>query len=291
MMFGTLVVLYLFLGGCGAGILFVTASWSLMFHRSGRRSQIETNSFDALKARCYGIGLLVLCLAGLCLLLDLGYPERVFLLFTQPTISILSFGSFALLADILVGGFLAAANVLYLPFVHAKVRKVAEVLCVVVSFLMMAYTGVYVSSIEAVALWNNMAIPALFVLSSLSAGLSVVFIVMPFIRDTTLLENRALDLHRVHLATLVLELIALAAFLALAFANSYALPSLELLLNFESLGAWFFVGLVGLGLSIPLVAEVFTAVMKRVIRLLPVDVLCIAGGLILRFCVVWSGMH
>lgn len=28
-MLGTLVVLYLFLGGCGAGVMFVTAAWSL----------------------------------------------------------------------------------------------------------------------------------------------------------------------------------------------------------------------------------------------------------------------
>jgi len=32
-------------------------------------------------------------------------------------------------------------------------------------------------------------------------------------------------------------------------------------------------------------------VTKRLVRALPVDLLCIAGGLVLRFCVVWSGMH
>ena len=32
-------------------------------------------------------------------------------------------------------------------------------------------------------------------------------------------------------------------------------------------------------------------VAERLVRALPVDLLCIAGGLVLRFCVVWSGMH
>ena len=181
-MLGALVVLYLFLGGFGAGILCVTAVWSLVFHRTMSRSQAQTDAFDGFKARCYGLGFVVLCLAALCLLLDLGRPERFFLLFVRPTFSILSFGSFALLASLLVGGFLVAANVLYVPFVHAPARKVAEVLCVIVSLAMMVYTGVYVACVEAVALWNNVAIPVLFACSSLSSALSALFVAMPFVR-------------------------------------------------------------------------------------------------------------
>ena len=121
-MLGTLVVLYLFLGGCGAGVMFVTAAWSLAFHRT----QEQTAAFGDLKARCNGIGFVMLCLAALCLLLDLGRPELAFLLFTRPTLSILSFGSFTLLASILVSGFLAVANLMYVPFVRAGARKAAE---------------------------------------------------------------------------------------------------------------------------------------------------------------------
>ncbi|MFR4804669.1 MAG: hypothetical protein ACLT98_15930 [Eggerthellaceae bacterium] len=40
-----------------------------------------------MKARCYGIGFVMLCLAALYLLLDLGRPELAFLL-TRPTLSI-----------------------------------------------------------------------------------------------------------------------------------------------------------------------------------------------------------
>lgn len=99
-MLGTLVVLYLFLGGCGAGVMFVTAAWSLAFHRTRTRTQEQTAAFGDLKARCYGIGFVMLCLAALCLLLDLGRPELAFLLFTRPTLSILSFGSFLSLIHI-----------------------------------------------------------------------------------------------------------------------------------------------------------------------------------------------
>ena len=37
-MLGTFVVLYLFLGGAGAGALFVAAVWSLLFHRTVTRT-------------------------------------------------------------------------------------------------------------------------------------------------------------------------------------------------------------------------------------------------------------
>ncbi|MRX82634.1 NrfD/PsrC family molybdoenzyme membrane anchor subunit [Eggerthella guodeyinii] len=290
-MLGTLVVLYLFLGGFGAGILCVTAVWSLVFHRTMSRSQAQTDAFDGFKARCYGLGFVVLCLAALCLLLDLGRPERFFLLFVRPTFSILSFGSFALLASLLVGGFLVAANVLYVPFVHAPARKVAEVLCVIVSLAMMAYTGVYVACVEAVALWNNVAIPVLFACSSLSSALSALFVAMPFVRDMRLLQGWTMALHRVHLGVLVLEVVSLGAFLAIAYADPFAHGSLQLLLSGEGFGGWLIVGVTVMGLLVPLASEGFMMAARRLLRLLPVDVLCIAGGLLLRFCVVWSGMH
>ena len=290
-MLGTLVVLYLFLGGCGAGVMFVTAAWSLAFHRTRTRTQEQTAAFGDLKARCYGIGFVMLCLAALCLLLDLGRPELAFLLFTRPTLSILSFGSFTLLASILVSGFLAVANLMYVPFVRAGARKAAEAACLAVSLCMMAYTGVYVGWIEAVALWNNAATPALFALSSLSAGVSTVFVIAPFVRDVTRLSGWMLLLHRVHLAVLVLELVMLAGFVAFGFSNPFARESLAILFDPSGLGPWFVVGLVGLGLLVPLAVEVFVTVTKRLVRALPVDLLCIAGGLVLRVCVVWSGMH
>ena len=278
-MLGTLVMTYLFLGGFGAGLLCTAALWSLAFHRRRNRSREQTEAFERLKAACYVAGFVVLCLAALCLLLDLGRPDLFYLLFTRPTLSVLSFGSYTLLVSLLVGGFLAVTSAARVPAVRA--RKAAEVVCVAASLCMMGYTGVFVACVEAVALWNNAAVPALFLLSSLSAGLSATFIVASFGRAGSLLGGWLAALHRAHLAVLCLEAVALAAFLALAFANPVAHESLRLLL----------VGVAALGLAAPLVVEAFMAVTRRALRLLPVDVLCIAGGLILRFCVVWSGMH
>ena len=290
-MLGTLVIVYLFLGGCGAGVLCAAATWSLAFHRSLDRTLDQTHAFESLRARCYVAGFAMLCLAALCLLLDLGRPDHAYLLFTQPTTSILSFGSYMLLASLVVGGFLVVANLFYLPRVPALARKVAEVACIVASSCMMVYTGVYVACVEAVPLWNNVAIPALFALSSVSSGLSAVFVAAPFVRDWWLLDRWIALLHRAHLWVLVAEAAALAAFVLAAYTSPSAGESLELLLGGGAFGGWFVVVAVGMGVLVPLAVEALMAVSDRALRLLPVDVLCILGGLALRFCVIWSGMH
>ena len=51
-MLGTFVVLYLFLGGAGAGVLFVAAVWSLLFHRTVTRTFEQKPPFRALAGSC-----------------------------------------------------------------------------------------------------------------------------------------------------------------------------------------------------------------------------------------------
>ena len=55
-MIGALVIFYLFLGGCGAGVLGATSAWSLAFHRSLDRTLSQTRAFESLMTRCYVAG-------------------------------------------------------------------------------------------------------------------------------------------------------------------------------------------------------------------------------------------
>lgn len=103
-MLGTFVVLYLFLGGCGAAALFVTAVWSLLFHRTETRTFQQSRAFWDLAGKLYLASFGLLALSAFCLLLDLGSPHRFFLLFLRPTASLLSAGSFVLLAALLASG-------------------------------------------------------------------------------------------------------------------------------------------------------------------------------------------
>ena len=131
-MLGTFVVLYLFLGGAGAGALFVAAVWSLLFHRTVTRTFEQSRAFRALAGRLYLVGFGLLALSVFCLLIDLGSPHRFFLLFLRPTASLLSVGSFVLLATLLASGLLAAFHALGWP-APFWVRKGLEVLCAVLA--------------------------------------------------------------------------------------------------------------------------------------------------------------
>ena len=288
-MLGTFVVLYLFLGGAGAGALFVAAVWSLLFHRTVTRTFEQSRAFRALAGRLYLVGFGLLALSVFCLLIDLGSPHRFFLLFLRPTASLLSVGSFVLLA-LLASGLLAAFHALGWP-APFWVRKGLEVLCAVLAAVLMVYTGLYLAWMEAVPLWNNAALPALFALSSFSSGAAIVLLLVPYTRDWALLSGWVDGLHRVHLAALGLEFLALVAFVALAVVNPFAGPSLVRLVSPAGQGPWFIAGFVLGGIVVPFGAEAARPFTGRTAPVAAAEVLCLFGGLILRFCLVLAGSH
>ncbi|MDR1015124.1 MAG: polysulfide reductase NrfD [Coriobacteriales bacterium] len=290
-MFDTLVILYLFLSGAAAGALFVMSAWSLAFHRKGQTHQYRlTRAFKSLMARCYTIGLGALVFSMLCLLWDLGTPEDALSLFTKPHATVITFGAYALLLEMLVGMALALANLFDLSAITGRMRKVLEVLCCLCSLAVMVYTGVFLASNASVPFWNTWALVALFPFSSLSAGISLVLLIDYFIKGQTLLLRAARPLQKAHVAFLLTEAALLAAFLAIALSNPAAHKSVALLTspNLLSTSA---IGVVGMGVVIPFLFEAYTLRAKEC-RTIPLsDVVCLFGGLCLRYVIVLCGVH
>ena len=287
-MLGTFVVLYLFLGGCGAAVLLVTAWGSLVarFRLDGPSVSAEAGAFRRLRMWLYLVGLLMLGLAALFLLLDLGRPQLFWLLFVRPTGSLLSLGTFLLSAALLVAVFLLV-DAAVRPCGNGTVRKVAEALLCALASGVMVYTGLYMACLESVPLWNNPAIPVLFALSSLSSGLSCALVVTAFTQDSFQLEASVRRLHRIHGAVLAAEAAALAVFLIVAWQDVFARPGLAALLSPQGLGQWFLAGFLAAGLAVPLAAEA-ACIFGRVSAVIPAELLCVLGGLVLRFCVVFA---
>ncbi len=289
-MLGTFVILYLFLGGCGAGALLVATAWSLLFHCTKSRTFQQSRAFWSLVGKLHLASFGILALSAFCLLADLGSPHRFFLLFLRPTASLLSVGSFVLLASLLVSAYLAAAHALGWPL-SSMARKGLEALGALLAAMLMVYTGLYLAWMEAVPLWNNAALPVLLALSSLSSGAAVVLLLAPFGRDWALLAGWVDGLHRVHLITLGFEFLALFAFIALAAANLFAAPALAQLISSEGQGSWFFAGFVLGGIAVPFGIEVLRPFTGRVAPVAVAEASCLFGGLILRFCLVLAGSH
>jgi formate-dependent nitrite reductase membrane component NrfD len=267
------------------------SAWSLVFHRhEGRHDFRFKRAFKSLMARSYAVSLALLVFSVACLIWDLGSPERALSLFLRPHFTVITFGSYALLLQLLIGLLLALANLFDLSLIGGRARRVLELACCVCSLAVMVYTGVFLASNGSVPFWNSWTLVALFLFSSLSAGIAVVLLIDYFIKDQTLLLRAARPLQRAHVGILVAEALALAGFVAIAFNSPAAGRSLAMLISPDILPTAL-VGVVGMGIFIPLIFELYTLKTKEC-RTIPVsDAVCLLGGLCLRYVIVLCGVH
>lgn len=290
-LFGTLITLYLFLGGLSAGGFLVMSAWSLAFHSvTEQQSYRLKRAFKSLMGRSYAVSLALLAISVLCLVMDLGMPSRALTLFTRPNPNVLTFGAYALLLELTVGLLLAIANIFDISFISGRMRRALEWVCCVVSLAVIAYTGVFLASNESVPFWNTWVLPALFLFSSISAGISVVLLIDYFIRDQSLLLMSAKPLHKAHIMILVMEALSLAAFITMAITNPATAKSIAILTSPGMLSTAT-IGVVGMGLVVPLLLESYTLRTKEG-RMIPVsDVVCLMGMLCLRYVIILCGVH
>lgn len=290
-MLDAFVVLYLFLGGCGAGSLLTVALWASVFRSTRTRSLRQSHFFRLLCRVLYGASLGVLVLSALCLLIDLGHPERAVLLFIRPTASLLSVGSYVLASCLGVAALLWGFSLRGTCEHRDWCCRVAEAVGMVLSVAMLFYTGLYLALMPAVPLWHNGALPFLLAFSSLSSGMALVLIASRLLQVEKALPGWIGALHRLHFWALVATLLSFGAFVGLAILDPFARPSSVALFDLSGTGAWLLAGFAGAGLAVPLVAEGMRSRIGLEPPLLAAEVLCLLGGLILRFCVVSAGSH
>lgn len=290
-MLSSLIVLYLFLGGFGAGIVSVEVAWSLWMRHSGLALAVQT---PYIRQRSLGllVGCGLLALGTVCLIFDLERPDRALFVLLRPTLSIISIGSYMLLILLGLSAVLTWQS-------HKKGRQLESarwypwLASVTLLFCLgvMGYTGVYLESIKAVAVWDSPLLPLIFVASSLSCGIAGVFLVAMFVEDGWRLRERLRGWHGVHFVTLLVEVMALVSYVALMAFNPSTGESVELLLSPAAYGIWFTVGLGLLGLFVPLCVEAFELFVTNKRAFPAAHCLCILGGFLLRFCLVGIGLH
>ena len=291
-MIGELAVFYLFFGGAGAGAIAVCSLMDLLFVRrsfgpsgwaKGSSAPPEVRTVD------YGFvsGAVLLATGVLCLIADLGRVDRLLTLFLHPMLSVMSFGAYALLLLLIVGGFLVLTSLLYLPEISRRIVSVAEILAIVFAIAVMAYTGLLLATTGGVALWWSPFVPALFLLSSLSAGIAVVFCVGAFVEDSARLAEMTKHLVRADAIIISLEILFAVGFIleSIHDSNPGTAAGLEILLKGEAAFAWW-IGFGIVGLAVSLFSELFFAGRGVV----PRRALAVAAVLVLlgAFCLRWS---
>ena len=307
-MFGALATCYLFFGGVGAGALFVACLADLLavhepFGRAAWCSSLESAD-PVRRALCFSFaaGFALTVFGTLCLLFDVGRVDRAVSLFLSPRLTYLSVGSYALAALCLAGGFLGAVRVFFMPCISRWLVSASEVACAAISIVVMGYTGLLLSGMGTVALWDTPLVPALFVLSSLSAGCAVVMCAAYAAGSGPDERVRAfvLCLSKYDMVVVLLEAVCAVAFAVWATGDYRAAASAETLFSTGGLPtALWWVAFAGFGLAAPFVLEAIARVRgaqrgwaaEACAMCAVAGVLVLVGAFGLRTSLVEAGQH
>lgn len=310
-MLSDLVVLYLFLGGTGAGLCLVLSVLGLLSPRErvavracglrGRErwAMRASREYRRLFSSGFAVALVVLLLGAVCLAADLGSVDRALLLFTRPNATHLTVGAWSLSVCLVLAALSCTAWTSTRGWWLAFVRVVA-VLAIVAAFVVMTYTGLLLQSVAAVPLWASPWLPVLFVMSALSCGIACALAVSQVTG-----AGRAFGSVMRVLASADAVVVAVEAAVVLAYVvtigvaatdasatGAAAEVSLQQLLWGSD--AWLFWGCFALvGLAVPFALDLaFARRYRGAAGVAMASAVCVlAGGLALRFCIVEAGLH
>lgn len=238
-----LIVIYLFLGGLGAGAYLTSFA--------AEKGWLGKNS--SLTRTGYYLAAPIVAFGTVLLVFDLGqglHKPWLLIRLLANFGSVMTWGVYILSAFIAVG--------LLKAFVTFKKIKAPDILSWVGAVLALAtctYTGLLISVIEAVPVWSTTIMPVLFVVSALSTGLSLTALLAPYVEKGYSTEGRE---GQAHIILIAAELAVVAIFFALMLSGSNGpigqQSALMMISGVYSLVFWGY--FIGLGLVFPLV--VFT---------------------------------
>jgi polysulfide reductase chain C len=282
---GWLVVLYVFLAGLGGGTFLF--SFILLF----------IGKYEPVVQIGVLIGPLVVLLASVLLLFDLGSPGRAYRLFTTPATLMTSWmirGAWILTAFIILGlaYALPAFNLFHwLPWEQTSgfgvgIGIVAAILAVIVPI----YPGLLLGVIKSIPLWNTPALPPLFFLSGLDTGIAALVLASFGFPAAVGVEGFHL-LGVIDIVLILILLIAIWAYVEIVrHAGVTASISISLLRT-----PLFIVGVAIAGLVLPLALLIISALVSDIQTIRVLDgiagLLILTGALLLRLSIVTAGVR
>ena len=287
---GQLIAIYLFLAGIAGGA-FLTASLTDLFSKKQYLKVIRSGAYIALVAIMVGLGLLVL---------DLGRPLSFWkLLFNVNMGSVMSIGVFivsgftalSVVYGYLVWSTAAAQKKIQMTSSNTQVaatsvgqgiqafRKPVAALGVLFSIATATYTGFLLSDVTTNAFWNTgflgieaiPFLPILFLVSATSTGLAATLIGAFSGGDLSAYK-------KIDMVLIIVEIVLL----------SILYLSVKPIFFSGSMGALFWLGVVSVGLIVPLLLSIY-GIAKHKNVILPVCGMVVIGGLSLRYFVVYTG--
>ena len=286
---GWQIALYLFLGGFGGGVLFLTwITSTFVFPEANLVQAFMLPNFIALLAIAFGL---------FCLVEELGQPPVFYRAYVTATsiikwgavlLTIASFGDlFWLLGnwspEVPVLGFLSVFN--FLGGLSGLWLAAAGLS----GFGIMVYTGVMLSTLKAHSFWSTPALPILFTVSALSTACAGIMLLMGGWPGVAADMHAAHEVHSLlHTCDIVLVFaeITILLIMVLSFLGAGNRTQQRVAKRWVkgSTAPIFWIGMIGIGLVIPLLCNI--SGMAGLATVASILVLC--GGCLLRFMCVWS---
>ncbi len=273
MIWGPLIAWYLFLAGMSAGAFAACAYIGRKYANSSKVCFFgRIVAFVAL-----AVGLVMLMVDAEA---GLAHPTRFFLLFSNPA-SVMTIGVYVICLYLV-----ALIAALVLDFMKKKQPAVLMVIGSVLSLCLAAYTGFLLGAAAPYPLWGNAALPVLFVVSGASAGLAAVMLVGRIV-DSELVARMS-SLTRFGVVFPIVEGVVLFCMLCIvAWSSVDGATSVAMLVGGKYALA-FWLGLVVVGLVMPLAIELFQLYGKNHVKALGFvsDAGVLVGGFCLRYVVI-----
>ncbi|KFX18987.1 MULTISPECIES: cytochrome c nitrite reductase subunit NrfD [Pectobacterium] len=172
----------------------------------------------------------------------------------------------------------------------APMQKSLDIVMLLLAVMLGAYTGFLLSALKTYPLLNNPILPALFLFSGVSSGAAVALIAMACRYRRNPHSEEAHFVHRVETPVVWLEIFLLFAFfIGLALGDDGKQRALAAAVGGGFWAVWFWLGVVGIGLVIPLLLKSWASRQHSPYGVLAVCGLSLVGVLLLRFFILYAG--
>ncbi|MCE4625386.1 MAG: polysulfide reductase NrfD [Desulfurococcales archaeon] len=298
---GWLIAGYLFLGGTAGLVVPISYYY---YRRDGNKVLGAAGGLLAFIAMVAGLALL---------LLDLGRPQNVLALFTSPRLNLTSWmtigtyiiSAYTIVAGVYAAGFLSWLRIPVFRMMGFLRRLIGPtgILASVLGVSTALYTGFLLAAARGVEFWNQPLMPVLFLASALSCGLcaycAIVAPILFKVKSREFLEAAVkirLELQRLDTYTLGFELILLFAMIDIALGGTPAQRESASLLVAGDLAPIFWVGVILVGIIIPMMI-MFGYTLRRheesakiVLVSAVAGWLVLIGSLLLRYAILSAGI-
>ncbi|GKV82978.1 cytochrome c nitrite reductase subunit NrfD [Pectobacterium carotovorum subsp. carotovorum] len=172
----------------------------------------------------------------------------------------------------------------------APMQKSLDIVMLLLAVMLGAYTGFLLSALKTYPLLNNPILPALFLFSGVSSGAAVALIAMACRYRRNPHSEEAHFVHRVETPVVWLEIFLLFAFfIGLALGDDGKLRALVAAVGGGFWAVWFWLGVVGIGLILPLLLKSWANRQHSPYGVLAVCGMSLVGVLLLRFFILYAG--